>query len=75
MNTQLATIIAETIEIDPEELTESFDVSSSDAWDSLSIVIVLSRISEEMGLNVSVEEMQEITTLADIERIVEEKKN
>lgn len=60
------------LEITGTQLTESTSISSIDEWDSLAAMTVLAIIDENFNLNFSISELNEVSSIGDIIRLVGE---
>ena len=62
-------IVAETLNTDVDAITDDFDLSSCEEWDSLAQVIVLQRLEEELGVTVSYDDLIGLSTLSDLVKL------
>lgn len=72
MNAKLVTIVAETLKLDEALVTPEIGADTCETWDSLAQVVIISRITDEMGVNVPFEKMVEISSVADLIELVGE---
>jgi len=57
---QIRTIMAETLEVDPATITDTFGPADSPLWDSLNALRMVSMFEEEFGIRL---QMSEIATM------------
>lgn len=67
-------ILQEELDITSVSLTPETLISDIDEWDSISAMTTLSVIDEHFGLDFSISEMNELTSVSDILRIIGENK-
>lgn len=65
-------IVAEELELDPAELTDSADFVEEYDADSLSLITVVARIEKEVGIVVPRDRFAEMSTLDDVFAVVAE---
>jgi len=66
-------IVAEVLEINVDQLSESSSIGDFPKWDSLGHMAVLSAIQEEFDFDLDAEEMLDIEDLKDIVNVVKSK--
>ena len=69
----LAEIICDVFDDTDIEITEDTDLKSIDGWDSLVHISLMAAVQEEFGIKYDIDEMTEITTVADILDSIERK--
>jgi acyl carrier protein len=70
MNEELKNTIAEELEVEPETLTLEMALDDIDAWDSVTALTIMVVLSDELGYPVSPNEMRNLKTFGDIEKLV-----
>lgn len=65
MNEKLQLIIAEVLHVDPEAVTPSSKAEDFEQWDSLAQVLMISRIVDEMGVEIPFDKMMTIEGVQD----------
>jgi acyl carrier protein len=65
-------IVAEELELDPDELTDTADFVEEYDADSLSLITVVARIEKEVGIVVPRDRFAEMATLDDVFAVVAE---
>lgn len=68
-------IVADVFNLCEEDLTLDSDLSKLTDWDSLSQVMVLSELQEQLGINISVNSAIEFYTIRDLMKLGEGKKD
>lgn len=68
---QIRLIVAQELELDPAELTETASFVDDYDADSLSLIQVFARIERELGMSIPQNEMPNMTDLRAIHTIVE----
>jgi acyl carrier protein len=63
--------LAETLEVQPEDLTPDYKLEDSELWDSMTVVTVIAMIDEHYGRSASGEALMDCKTVADIEALVD----
>jgi acyl carrier protein len=69
----LRDIFADTLEIAPEEVTPELDAETIDTWDSFRHLQLILAIEGEYGVQFDPQQIPELTTVARIQKILEEK--
>jgi acyl carrier protein len=69
----LRDIFADTLEITPEEVTPELDAETIDTWDSFRHLQLILAIEGEYGVQFDPQQIPELTTVARIQKILEEK--
>ena len=59
-------ILAEILDVEPEDINEKTDLTSMDEWDSLAILSFIVMMGEEFNKVVTGEEIRKMTTIADL---------
>ena len=70
MEDKIKTIMAEILDIDEEEFTPDFGPGNADEWDSLNNLKMLTAIESEFNIQLSMTDIQEMTTVAAIFSLV-----
>ena len=74
MKEKIIAKIAEITETDSSILTETTKLSTLDAWDSLANVLFIAFAISDFGVKLTGEEMMESETVADLIKLIENKK-
>lgn len=67
MNEQLKAIFVDTLGLDELSVTPQLSREAEPAWDSLNHLRLITAVEEAFGLRLSMAEIQEITTAADLD--------
>lgn len=67
MNEQLKAILVDILGLDELAVTSELDREAEPAWDSLNHLRLITAVEEAFGLRLSMAEIQEIRTAADLE--------
>ena len=70
-DTALLTLIAGTLGIPPDEVTEASDMTNTRKWDSLRQVMLMTELETSYGIELSDEEMTEATSVAKIRAVLQ----
>jgi acyl carrier protein len=70
MSNQLYAIISRVMSITITEITSDSSRSSIPNWDSFNMFVLLDEIEQELNVKFSLEEIVEIETVGDIEKII-----
>lgn len=68
--TELKKKIADILEIDPSEVTDAFDFSLREEFDSLAVLGLIAFFSENFGKKFSTAELRGLTTLQSLMKLV-----
>jgi acyl carrier protein len=69
----LLAVIAGTLGIPPNEITESSDMSNTKKWDSLRQVMLMTELETSYGIELTDQEMTEATSVAKIRAVLAER--
>jgi acyl carrier protein len=69
----LREIFADTLEIAPEEVTPELNTDAVEAWDSFRHLQLILAIEGEYGVQFDPQQIPELTTVAQIQKILQEK--
>jgi len=70
--TQLKSVIATVLEIDPSEIDENSSMDTIEAWDSIKHMDLILSLEEEFGVSVPDEEAGDLTSYALIRLVMKE---
>lgn len=70
MNEQLRGIIAETLRLAPQSITDDISPHTSRSWDSHATVELILALEQKFGLIFSIEELSEMTSVGAIRRVL-----
>lgn len=74
MKEKILAKVAEITETDPSLVTEKTNLSTLDAWDSLANVLFIAYAISDFDVKLTGEEMMESETVADLIKLIENKK-
>ena len=66
-------IVAETCEVDKNDVTEESSIGDFDSWDSMAQLAILNSVDEAFDMEFDPEEMMDLEDVSDIVKAVEEK--
>lgn len=66
-------IIADILEIEPEEVSEDASLEKFEAWDSVAVLGVISAVSEETGKYLHADEILQLKTIGDLFSVLDNK--
>lgn len=66
MENKIINIIAETLNIATENITRDKKISDIPEWDSLMFLMIISRMTDEVGVSIPIDKALQITTVAEI---------
>lgn len=72
MNEKLQALIAESIKVDPSEVTPELTADECVGWDSLAQVLMISRVMDEFDVQIPFEKITEINCVQDFIDCIEE---
>ncbi len=75
MNEQLKETIAHTLNVDPAELTTDKQLADFDDWDSVTVLTLMFVLGKELGTEIMPDEVTDLRTFGDIEKLVASKQN
>ncbi len=70
-NEEKIEILAEAMDIEPEELHEEDNLKKNDAWDSLSMLSFMAIVASKSGKKIKPQEVQSIVTVQDALNLME----
>lgn len=70
MNEQLKQMIAQTLNADPAELTADKSLADFDDWDSVTVLTLMLVLGKALGQEIAPEEVTDLRTFGDIEKLV-----
>ena len=71
--TELYTVIAEVMRIPEEEISDTFSMSNSDAWDSLKHMELIVSIESTFNVTLSADDIVEMINIKGIKKILKSK--
>ena len=69
----LRNIVADILEISPEEVTPDLSSASVETWDSFRHLQLILALESEFGVQFDPQQIPELTTVAEIEAVLEQK--
>ena len=66
MENKIINIIAENLNIATEKITRDKEISDIPEWDSLMFLMIISRMTDEVGVSIPIDKALQITTVAEI---------
>ncbi len=73
MEQKLKELMAELFNMKVDEVTDSLTMKDTDVWDSLKHMELIASLEEEMGIELTIDEIIAMNTFKDIKRIISEK--
>lgn len=73
MNEVVAKLVAEVFDVDPSDLDETVEFSLLEGWDSLNHMEFITRLEDELGVELTGDEIAEMRSLAATYAILEPK--
>ena len=70
MEQQLRKLMADLFNVKEDEITDDSSIHNIESWDSLSHLRLIGSIEEQFRVSLSADEMVEMTTFANIKRIL-----
>ncbi len=70
MKDKLVQLVAKTLKIDENEVSESTSPNNTQQWDSLTTMILITEIEESFKVTFSVEEMMQLKSVKDIRALL-----
>ena len=67
----LREIVAEELEVEPEELDSGTDLTTIEMFDSVSVLTLMIELDEQCGIKMSPADTRELRYYGDIERLAE----
>ncbi len=67
---QLRTIVAETLGVSPDEITDETSAKTMPVWNSYNHLTVMSAVEETFGIMFSMEEMTDVANYGELRDIV-----
>jgi acyl carrier protein len=67
---ELRALVAEVLEIEPDELTETSDFVTEHEADSLRAIEILARVEKKYKVDIPQSELAEMRTLKDVDQVV-----
>jgi acyl carrier protein len=74
MNEELKYILANELEVDPETLNSDSVLDNIESWDSVIALTIMVILGDELGVPVTPNEMRNLQTFGDIEKLVASKR-
>lgn len=73
MNDTLVSLLSDATGIDASEITPELSREEDDRWDSLSHLRLITALEQTFSIRLSMDEIEEIQTGADLEKLVNER--
>jgi acyl carrier protein len=70
VNSELRSIVADILDLDPSEVRDDLGPGRGDGWDSLRHLKIISAVEETFDLRLSMDEIQGVDSFAALARIV-----
>lgn len=74
MSLELRDIVADVLDVRPEEISDAFGPETADRWDSMNHLRMITAIEDEYGIRFSMAEIQSIDSFGMLGRLVAEKR-
>ena len=65
MKEKIKSIIAETLELETDVISDDSKVMDIPEWDSMMFVLILSELQEQLGITIPIDDALEIETVSD----------
>lgn len=65
-------MLAEILDVEPDELEESMELASIEEWDSVAILSFIAMVDEEFGREINGATVKSLVTVADVLALMEE---
>lgn len=73
MNQKLVEIFVDIYGLEPSEVSPELNIASVDGWDSLNNLRFVTAVEEEFGIELTAEQIQQMTTMPSIISVLTEK--
>lgn len=70
---QIRETIAEILEVDEEIISDEFNPDSTDSWDSLNNLKMITALEENFNINLTMEEINSMVNFAQIKSVISTK--
>lgn len=67
----LREIVADVLEVEPEDLDSDTDLTTMEAFDSVSVLTLMIELDDQCGIRLSPADTRELKRFGDIERLAE----
>lgn len=74
MSVELREIVADVLDVSPNEISETFGPDTTDRWDSMNHLRMITAVEDEYGIQFSMEEIQSIENFGMLGQLVAEKR-
>lgn len=74
MSVELRDIVADVLDVSPKEIGDTFGPDTTDRWDSMNHLRMITAIEDEYRIQFSMEEIQSIENFGRLWRLVAEKR-
>ena len=71
MHDRIKTIMADVLEVEVAEIDDDFNPDSTDNWDSLRNLHLITALEEEFGITLTMSEIQGMVNFSEIVRVTE----
>ena len=71
MSDRLIDLFASTLSLDPKLLSEDSSPENTDAWDSVTNMMLVAGIEEEFGIELTSDEIVQMNTIANVRKILQ----
>lgn len=71
---ELRNIVADVLDISPEEVADGSGPSSTDRWDSMNHLRIITAVEDECGVTFTMDEIQSIDSFAALHRLATSKR-
>lgn len=67
---RIAAIVADVLELDPASVRDDLSTETADNWDSLNHLRIITAVEQELGLALTMEEIQSANSLSKLVQLV-----
>jgi len=75
MHDKIKTIMAEILDVEVTDIDDGFNPESTDNWDSLRNLHLITGLEEQFGISLTMNEIQDMINFSEIVRVVESHTN
>jgi acyl carrier protein len=73
MNDEIRKLIANTLDVDLDEMTDNVEIGDLDSWDSIHQLMIVSGLEEKYGIHFSEDDIFDMTSVGTIIEVTKRK--
>lgn len=73
MNDEIRKLIANTLDVDLDEITDNVEIGDLDSWDSIHQLMIVSGLEEKYGIHFSEDDIFDMTSVGTIIEVTKRK--